>query len=182
MVDRLNRLGSTLFDTFRESVDSPKWGPAEQLDVYDRLNREAAITVSDAVAKHSNVDTFVYVSAADGFPGVPKRYISTKRQAETHIDTLAERFRPIYFRPGFMFSSGKPYTRQLARLLGLSYAMNSATNFRLPIGAAGTKPLSVERVAAAIVEACEDARVAGPVEVPQIEALADRQWRRNMIV
>lgn len=179
----IDKIGGTLYDAFRDLV--PTTTPtSEDLQIYDRLNREAAISVSNEAVKHKNLKSFVYVSAAGGFPGIPQRYITTKRQAEDHISSLPSRtFRSILFRPGFMFSDDRGFTKPVARVLGLSYALNSSLSGKIPlIGAAGVKPLAVERVGSAVVEACDSDRVEGVVEIHQIEALADVRWRAEMIV
>lgn len=208
----LDRLGSTLYDSFRELVPpttttkTPTTTDADQVDplgVYDKINYEAAVAVATEVKRHANVRSFLYVSTADGFPGVPRRYVESKRRAERSLTTLLsqpssssesssselerkkEGIRTILFRPGFMYDdTGRGFTRPLARVLGLSYAANSSLGGRLgPIlGAAGAKPLSVDRVGSAVVEACDDGKVSGPVEVFRIEALADMRWRAEMIV
>jgi hypothetical protein len=49
------------------------------------------------------------------------------------------------------------------------------------MGAGGIKPLKADTVADAIVEALEDEEVKGPVEVAEIEKLATRAWRKNML-
>jgi hypothetical protein len=53
--------------------------------------------------------------------------------------------------------------------------------FRSFIGAAGEKPLKVETVAEAVVEALGDDTVQGPIEIPQIEDLASKAWRKTML-
>lgn len=192
----LNRSGSSSSTVLRQDD--------EALRHYDLMNRDAAIAIAEQVARHENVRSLVYVSAAAGFPGIPARYMTSKRAAESHLmdmynargaGTATGTFRPILFRPGFMFSDhhddkndaaggkARGFTKPVARVLGLSYALNSALGNRVPgIGAAGVKPLAVERVGSAIVEACDDERIVGPVEVHQIEALADVRWRAEMIV
>lgn len=186
----LDKLGGTVYDAVQEVISSSSSSSSRQespeLQRYDRLNREALESVSREAAKLPNIKSFTYVSAADGFPGIPRRYITTKREAEQYLQTLpatTTTFRPIIMRPGFMFSETHGLTKPLARVLGLSYALNSSLNGKLPfIGAAGVKPLAVDRVGSAIVEACADDRVHGIVEIHQIEALADIRWRAEMIV
>lgn len=60
---------------------------------------------------------------------------------------------------------------------------NSLTGGRLTwlMGAGGIKPLKADVVGEAVVEALEDKTVKGPVDVPEIESLASRAWRRNML-
>ena len=49
------------------------------------------------------------------------------------------------------------------------------------VGAAVEKPLQVDRVAQAVVEALEDEDIKGVVDTALIERLADRGWRKGMI-
>lgn len=48
-------------------------------------------------------------------------------------------------------------------------------------GAAVEKPLKVDLVAEAVVEAIEDGGVKGVVDTSEIEALANKAWRRGML-
>ena len=48
-------------------------------------------------------------------------------------------------------------------------------------GAAVEKPLQVDLVAKAVVEAIEDEGVKGVVDTRAIEGLAERSWRREMV-
>jgi hypothetical protein len=70
----------------------------------------------------------------------------------------------------------------LAALTGLGAVANSLVGGRLTflMGAGGTKPLKADDVAAAVVEAVADGAVKGVVEVPAIEGLAQKAWRRGM--
>ncbi|TIA69628.1 hypothetical protein E3P91_03512 [Wallemia ichthyophaga] len=84
---------------------------------YERVNRDAAMTVSGVFQKTrsgSSVDNpFVYVSAADVFrPLIPARYISTKREAEEWIAGL-DGVRAVSLRPGLMYH---PHTRPLSTI------------------------------------------------------------------
>ena len=177
---KIDKLGNTLYDAIKELAPTNTVQESPRLELYDKLNYEAAKCVADETAKHASIKSLVYVSAADGFPGIPQRYITTKRKAERYIDALP--LRSIFFRPGFMFSDAKGFTKPLARLLGLSYAAQSAFSGAIPLlGAAGVKPLLVDRVGKAIIQACEDESCSGPIEVFQIEALADLRWRAEML-
>jgi hypothetical protein len=49
------------------------------------------------------------------------------------------------------------------------------------LGSAGVKPLKADVVADAVVEALSDENVRGPVEVPEIEELASKAWRKTML-
>jgi hypothetical protein len=61
--------------------------------------------------------------------------------------------------------------------------INSAVGGRLTwlMGAGGIKPLKADLVGEAVVEALEDEDVKGAVEVPEIERLGNRAWRKNML-
>lgn len=180
----LDKLGLTIRDALFSPSQSHSQHKDDELAVYDKLNRDALISVAKEATRHENIKSFVYISAAAGFPGVPDRYITTKREAEQYLTQIPNKpFRSILFRPGFMFSDDRGFTKPLARLLGLSYAANSSLNNKIPfIGAAGVKPLAVERVGSAVIEACDGPQVEGVVDIHQIEALADIRWRAEMIV
>lgn len=192
----LDKLGSTLADAAAEVLPIGK--PSPELGIYDRLNRDAAVQTIDLAKQCKGVKSFLYISAAAAFPGIPQRYITTKRQAEDYLfeqsapaahakgqgdqDGSQVALRPIVFRPGFMYSEGSGYTKPVAHLIGLSYALNSGLGGRIPgIGGAGVKPLAVTRVGDAVVEACADENVRGVVEVHGIGALADARWRAEML-
>lgn len=49
------------------------------------------------------------------------------------------------------------------------------------MGAGGTKPLKADVVAQAVVEGIGEEMVSGIVEVPKIEELATKAWRRGML-
>ena len=61
--------------------------------------------------------------------------------------------------------------------------MNSMTGGRLTwiMGAGGIKPLKADVVAEAVAEAVGDESVKGPVDLPEIEDLAQRAWRKGML-
>lgn len=145
----------------------------------------AAITLAEESLSATNtIQTFLYVSAADGTVVLPERYISTKREAEAGIKALSvygQRFRPIFFRPGFLYDSSRPITIPLAGIMGITSTLNSLFGGKLPLGAAGYKPLKVEVVGEAAVEAIASEGVEGPVEVSDIEELSTKAWRAAML-
>lgn len=153
----------------------------EQL-TYENMNRDSAIMLAKRAAAE-NVSAFVYVSAAGGAPVLPARYLSTKREAESAIASEFPRMRGIFFRPPFLYDSSRPITVGMAAMTGVGALFNGATRGVLGgfMGAAGTKPLKVDVVAEAVVEALGDPAVKGPVEVPEIEELANKSWRKTML-
>ncbi|KAI1490649.1 hypothetical protein F5X96DRAFT_534192 [Biscogniauxia mediterranea] len=153
----------------------------EQL-TYENMNRDSAIMLAKEAARE-NVSAFVYISAAGGAPILPARYITTKREAESTIASEFPRMRGLFFRPPFMYDSSRPITVPMAAMSGAGALFNGITGglFSNFLGAGGVKPLKADTVAEAVVEALGDESVRGPVEVPEIEELASKSWRRNML-
>ncbi|KAF4581924.1 putative oxidoreductase [Ophiocordyceps camponoti-floridani] len=140
---------------------------------YEVMNRDSAV----ALARHAadaGVGTFCYVSACAGAPILPSRYISTKREAERAVTQNFPRIRSVFVRPPFMYDNSRTVTMGLAAMVGAGAYFNSLTGkmFDSLMGAAGTRPLPVETVAEAIVEALGDETVRGPIDVPEIMRLA----------
>ncbi|KAG9230898.1 hypothetical protein BJ875DRAFT_487507 [Amylocarpus encephaloides] len=149
---------------------------------YELMNRDSAI----ALAKEANaegVKAFAYVSAAGGAPVLPRRYIETKKAAESTISSEFPKMRGVFVRPPFLYDSSRAFTVPLAALTGMGAAFNMATGgmFGGIMGAAGVKPLKADVVAEAIVEALSDDNVKGPVEMKEIEELAQKAWRKGML-
>lgn len=130
-----------------------------------------------------NVPTFLYISAAAGTPILPARYITTKREAESIISSTFPNMRSIFIRAPFLYDSSRKFTLPIAAAGGVASMINSAVGGRLTwlMGAGGIKPLKADLVGEAVVEALEDGDVRGPVEVGEIERLATRAWRKNML-
>ena len=149
---------------------------------YELMNRDSAITLAKE-ASREKVGAFAYISAAGGAPVLPKRYIETKRAAESTIASEFPVMRSVFVRPGFLYDSSRSFTVPLAAMTGLGAAFNGLTGGVLGglMGAAGTKPLKADLVADAVVEALSDETVKGPVEVKKIEELAGKAWRKGML-
>lgn len=158
---------------------------------YEAMNRDSAVLVARAAEEGSAGDgaagatapAFLYVSAAGGAPVLPRRYIDTKREAESLIASGFPRMRGIFLRPPFLYDSSRPFTIPMAAMTGVGAIFNGLTRGVLDgfMGAAGAKPLKVDVVAQAAVEALSDEGVRGPVEVPEIEELANKGWRKDML-
>ncbi|KAF2104493.1 NAD dependent epimerase/dehydratase family protein-like protein [Rhizodiscina lignyota] len=149
---------------------------------YELMNRDSAILL----ARESNaqkVSSFVYISAAGGAPILPARYINTKRAAESTISKSFPDMRSIFIRPGMMYDSSRTITLGLAAATTVGSMFNGLTGGVLSgfMGAGGVKPLKADVVAEAIIEAVGDHTIKGVVEVPKIEALATKAWRRGML-
>lgn len=153
---------------------------------YENMNRDSAVLVARAASDDDgagNAPAFLYVSAAGGAPVLPRRYIDTKREAESLIASGFPRMRGIFLRPPFLYDSSRPFTIPMAAMTGVGALFNGLTRGVLDgfMGAAGAKPLKVDVVAQAAVEALSDEGVRGPVEVPEIEELANKGWRKDML-
>jgi len=149
---------------------------------YEVMNRDSAVSLAKEAAAR-NVPSYLYVSAAAGAPVLPARYITTKREAE---DLIARNFpdvRNVFVRAPFMYDASRTFTLPIAAAGGVASMVNSAVGGRLTwlMGAGGIKPLKADTVADAIVEALEDEEVKGAIEVSDIERLATRAWRKNML-
>lgn len=149
---------------------------------YERMNRDSALILAKEAAKE-NVGAFCFLSAAAGAPVLPARYLSTKRDAESVIASEYPRMRSVFVRAPFMYDSSRAFTIPMAAAAGLGSLFNRATGGVLGgfLGAGAVKPLKVEDVAAAVVEALSDDTVMGPVEVAEIEELANKGWRKEML-
>lgn len=149
---------------------------------YEVMNRDSAILLAKE-ASEANATSFCYVSAAGGAPVLPKRYIDTKRAAESSIALNFPAMRSIFVRPGMLFDSSRTFTLPLAAATWMGAMANSVTGGALSglMGAGGVKPLKADVVAEAIVEALAEDDVKGPVEIKQIEELATKAWRKGML-
>ncbi|EAT82957.1 hypothetical protein HBI56_069240 [Parastagonospora nodorum] len=149
---------------------------------YEVMNRDTAVSIAQESSKRK-VPTFLYISAAAGTPILPARYITTKREAESIISSTFPNMRSIFIRAPFLYDSSRTFTLPIAAAGGVASMINSAVGGRLTwlMGAGGIKPLKADLVGEAVVEALEDEEVRGPVEVPEIERLGTRAWRKNML-
>ncbi|KAF2203637.1 NAD(P)-binding protein [Delitschia confertaspora ATCC 74209] len=149
---------------------------------YEVMNRDSAISLAKE-SSNAKVPTYLYISAAAGGPFLPTRYITTKRQAEATISSTFPSMRSIFIRAPFMYDTSRAFTMPIAALGNVASMVNGMVGGKLTwlMGAGGVKPLKADVVAEAVVEALEDGDVKGPVEVREIETLATRAWRKNML-
>lgn len=149
---------------------------------YENMNRDSAVMLAKEAAAEK-VSAFAYISAAGGAPVLPTRYILTKREAESVIAREFPNMRGVFIRSPFLYDSSRPITVGMAGMTLMGKVFNDVTRGVMSgfMGAAGTKPLKVDVVAEAVVEALGDPEVKGPVEVPEIEELANKAWRKGML-
>jgi uncharacterized protein YbjT (DUF2867 family) len=149
---------------------------------YETMNRDTALVVA-ALAAKKKVSSFIYVSAAGAPPGIDRRYISTKREAEQQISDFKE-FRSIILRPGFIFSEEFPKTLALALpLLGADSATAMVPGFQKFLGSmlqsrdiVVGNPIALHVLATAVVEAIRSPASSGIFDVSAIKRLADEAF------
>jgi hypothetical protein len=166
----------------RKEGEAPRAPESSGQLTYELMNRDSAVLVAREAAREK-VGAYAYISAAGGAPILPSRYIATKREAERIIANEFPEVRGVFIRPPFLYDSSRSITMPLAAMSAAGAAFNSLTGGVLSdfLGAAGAKPLKADDVAQAVVEALSDEDVRGVIEVPQIEALASKFWRKTML-
>lgn len=149
---------------------------------YELMNRDSAIALAQE-SQREGVSCFVYISAAAGAPILPKRYITTKREAETTIASEMIKMRNIFVRPPFLWDLSRKFTLPIAASGMVGSTVNGLFGGALTniFGAAVEKPLKADLVAEAVVEAISAEDTKGVIAVPDIEALANKAWRKNML-
>lgn len=133
-------------------------------------------------SSNEHVPTFVYISAAAGAPILPTRYITTKREAERTIASSLPELRSVFVRAPFMYDSSRKFTLPIALGGIIASELNALVGGRLQfMGAMAEKPLQVDVVGEAVVEAIDDDSTRGAVGIKKIEALATKAWRKSML-
>lgn len=149
------------------------------------MKADSKVVLAIALAQESlseHVPAFVYISAAAGAPVLPARYITTKREAEATITSTLPDLRSIFIRPGFMYDNSRKFTLPIALGGFVASEFNTLLGNKLGfLGAMAEKPLKVDMVGEAVVEALEDESTRGAVGTKQIEALATKAWRKTML-
>lgn len=85
-------------------------------------------------------------------------------------------------RPAFMYDSSRKFTLPIALGGFLGTEVNAFLGNRLQfLGSMVDKPLQVDVVGEAVVEAMEDESTRGAVGTKQIETLATKAWRKSMV-
>ncbi len=149
---------------------------------YELINRDSAIALAQE-SQREGAKCFVFISAAAGAPVLPKRYITTKREAETTIASELNSLRSVFIRPGFLYDSSRKFTLPLAASGMVGSTVNGMLGGSLTsiFGAAVEKPLKADLVAEAVIEAIAEEDTKGVVGTKEIEALAAKAWRKTML-
>jgi hypothetical protein len=177
-----SKAGSSKNPLDRKPGEGLEKGEKDGQITYELMNRDSAIALAQE-AEREGAKTFVYISAAAGAPVLPKRYITTKREAESMIASQMIKLRNIFVRPGFLYDNSRKFTLPIAASGMLGSTVNSLVGGSLTglFGAAVEKPLKADLVADAVVEAIADDETKGVIDTKMIEALAARAWRRTML-
>ncbi|KAK0736963.1 hypothetical protein B0T21DRAFT_330676 [Apiosordaria backusii] len=149
---------------------------------YETMNRDSAILLAKEAEK-AGVKGFGYISAAAGAPGLPSRYITTKREAEEVIQKEFPGLRGIFYRAPFMWDSSRAVSLPIAAGGLVASTVDGLTGglLRNVLGAGAIKPLKVDLVADAVVEGLGDESIRGVIEPKEIEELGTKGWRRTML-
>jgi len=85
-------------------------------------------------------------------------------------------------RAPFMYDSSRKFTLPIALGGIIASELNALVGGRLQfMGAMAEKPLQVDVVGEAVVEAIDDDSTRGAVGTKKIEALATKAWRKSML-
>ncbi|KAI8973294.1 hypothetical protein BDF20DRAFT_881572 [Mycotypha africana] len=126
---------------------------------YEMMNRDTVITVADQVAKLPSIKSFTYISASDVFPFINPRYITTKREAETHL-FRHYKFKTVVLRPGVMYNYQRPSVMPIVNLLQLTNAITNPFKDSIASLPGGkmltTPPLRTDEVARAVIQSIEN--------------------------
>ncbi|KAJ1811046.1 hypothetical protein LPJ75_004141 [Coemansia sp. RSA 2598] len=158
------------------SIGSSGATSSQEAATYERANRDTALSVARAAREISGIDAFAYLSASDVLPFLDSRYISTKREAENELIEHCNQMRPIILRPGFIFSPSRPITIPIAAGVKAFNAVFHQTPLgcvlkHTPFAKAASPALRREVLANAIINAIEDPKVSGILNIADIERL-----------
>lgn len=139
---------------------------------YERMNRDSALVLAKTLIeqqgqkgqqqgqteqkqeqKDRTRPTFVFISADRLFPGIPRGYIDSKREAEQSLLHNSELLRPIIMRPGMMYD--------VHQSQGIRNCIRNATSSVVPQNA-------VDSVARAIFERAANESFEGVVTSSEI--------------
>ncbi len=131
---------------------------------YKRVIVESAGIVG-AEAQRANVPKFVFLSAGSGAPDTPVAYMKSKLAAEAFLTSLGLEL--AILRPGLIYGQEKPETlEEHQALLELMQDTSLAEVIR------PNRPMAVERVAYAALQAAICSTVKGILTVDDMEAIA----------
>jgi hypothetical protein len=89
--------------------------------------------------------------------------------------------RNIFIRATLLYDTSRAFTLPIAAAGRVLSTVNFGGVLSTIMGAGAMKPLPADVVAEAVIEAVEEGNVRGSIEFPEIEALAQRAWRKGML-
>jgi len=135
----------------------------ERKETFDRINAESALVAADeAVA--AGVDAFVFLSVRDKPPAVSHSFLAAKRRAERALRERYPTLRSVSLRPNLVYGDRRTGTATVAAVLERLQGLRPH-----PYATAAGRPLPVEFVAAAAVQAATTSTEEGILSIPQIE-------------
>lgn len=142
-----------------------------------------AATSLAAESQIAKIPTFVYISAAASAPFLPWGYLNSKREAEDLISQEYASLRSIFMRPPFIYDPTRPISLPIAAGGYLGHEANLLSKGKLKewVGAMAQKPMKVDVVGEAVVEAIDDEKVKGVVGPEEMEDMGVKGWRKSMI-
>jgi nucleoside-diphosphate-sugar epimerase len=136
---------------------------ADRNVTFDRVNAESALLAADE-AVEAGADAFIFLSVRDKPPVVPHNFLAAKRRAERTLHEQYSALRTVSLRPNLVYGPQKRGTPTLAAVLTQLEGIRPH-----PYASVEGRPLPVELVAAAAVQAAVTPTVEGILTVPQID-------------
>ncbi|KAF8820045.1 hypothetical protein IE077_003642 [Cardiosporidium cionae] len=142
---------------------------------YSIINKDTAIVPMRKALESGDSKFFVFISAKSA-PPMLSAYLNAKREAEVDIlSNASDTFRPIIFRPGFIFHSSRTATIPISMALDAVFSINnfSREHFRLSIPGLESST-SLETLSDAVIEACLNPSVRGILDNDDMIQLVGR--------
>lgn len=130
---------------------------------FPRVNANAALLAADE-ATEAGAETFVFLSGRDTPPFIDDTFLAAKRRVERELPTKHPALRVVSLRPNLVYGSRQPGTATLAAVLNQCPSLVSH-----PYASRSGRPLPVERVAAAAVQAAVAPSLEGTLTIDQID-------------
>lgn len=148
-------------DAVIHSIATIKEDPAAGV-TFDRVNAESALIAAEEAAQ-ADAEAFVYLSVRDKPPFVSEDFLAAKRRAEREIPRQFPDLRTVSLRPNLVYGPRRWGSTTIAAVFN-----------HLPGDVMGSfasrdeRPLPVELVAAAAVQAATTPTLEGPLLIPEI--------------
>ncbi|KAH3682048.1 hypothetical protein WICPIJ_006984 [Wickerhamomyces pijperi] len=164
----------SILNEFSNLVKTPNPLDKSLFNSYESVNRDSAILLAETFKESTTQENpaFVYISADKGFPGLPKGYINSKRQAEDELSYL-KHLRTIIMRPGFMYDqetksvTGRDTLKNVVNVLNWGKDKFAGDKFGIlndPI----RPTVSTQRVADAVIYRLQDETFQGIVGLDEL--------------